>query len=114
MRRWVLAAVAATVLTPVAAQAASFPCERARTADERAICADRGLNDRDVEMAVLYRLTTSMVAMGARGTLQDEQTQWLAGRRRCGGSRACIRTSYDSRNARLHRVMDDIASRGPF
>ena len=32
------------------AQAASFNCDKAETADEKAICADRELNDEDVEM----------------------------------------------------------------
>jgi uncharacterized protein len=35
------------------AAAASFDCSKAETADEKAVCADRKLNDEDVAMAVL-------------------------------------------------------------
>jgi uncharacterized protein len=34
--------------------AASFNCKKAEAADEKAICADRELDDEDVEMSVLY------------------------------------------------------------
>jgi hypothetical protein len=37
------------------AGAASFDCAKAEAADEKAICADRQLNDEDVEMAGTWR-----------------------------------------------------------
>lgn len=96
------------------AAAASFDCARARTPDERAICADRGLNDRDVRLAVYYELARKVVAMGARGAIMDEQAAWLRERRRCGANRACLLISYDRRLAQLRRPIDSAISHGPF
>jgi uncharacterized protein len=53
--------------------AASFDCAKAETADEKAVCADRQLNDEDVEMSVLYSQLRPLLGMGARGDLDDEQ-----------------------------------------
>ncbi|MDB5454652.1 MAG: hypothetical protein JWP92_237, partial [Caulobacter sp.] len=64
-----------------AAQAASFDCDKARGPDERAVCADRSLNDKDVKMSVLYDINRHTLAMGGRGALQDAQQAWLRERR---------------------------------
>lgn len=50
--REVLMAIA--VLYPIAGYSASFDCQKATQADEKAICANRSLNDMDVEMATKY------------------------------------------------------------
>lgn len=105
-----LAALAAA--TP--ASAASFDCAKARTADEKAICADRGLNDRDVKLAVYYDIARKVVAMGGRGAIMDRQTVWLKQRRACGADRACIRDAYDRRLVELRRPIDNAISHGPF
>jgi uncharacterized protein len=96
------------------AEAASFNCARARTADERAICADRALNDQDVRMALLFDISRHLVAMGRRGQLEDEQTAWLRGRKACGANRQCLASAYRHRIARLQGVVDGVASHGPF
>ena len=102
--------------TPFAAraEAASFDCTRARAADERAICGNRALEDRDVKLSTMFALVPRLVGMGARGAIQDDQRAWLTQRSQCGGNIACIRASYDRRIATLQRQFDDIASRGPF
>ena len=46
------------------AGAASFDCRKARTADEKAICAERALNDKDVRMNELYGINRRTLAMG--------------------------------------------------
>ena len=109
----VLAALVAAVAASTA-QAASFECARARAADEKAICADRGLNDKDVTLAVSLKMTAHLMAMGGRGDLMDEQRAWLANRRRCGADRACLNKSYDARIAVVRTAFEAIASRGPF
>ena len=97
------------------AQAASFDCTRARAADERAICGNRGLEDKDVELATIFGLITRVVPMGSRGAIRDDQTAWLAQRARCGGSVACIRRAYDSRIAALRAVYQQrVVRNGPF
>jgi uncharacterized protein len=97
-----------------AAQAASFDCDRARAPDEKAICANLALNDKDVRMAVLYDINRKTLAMGGRGALEDQQRQWLRDRRNCGAQRACLNRSYDRRLSDLNRSMERIYSNGPF
>lgn len=104
-------------LTPVGAQAqaASFDCARARAPDERMICGIRRLEDRDVEMSVLYGLMRQVVPMGGRGALQDDQAAWLAGRRRCGADAGCIQRAYDRRIGQLRQMFQDrVVANGPF
>ena len=97
------------------ASAASFDCGRARAADERAICASRALNDRDVAMALLYGLDRKFLAMGGRGALIDQQSAWLRERRACGSDRACLMRVYDRRIGELRSVIDrQVVTRGPF
>jgi uncharacterized protein len=97
-----------------AANAASFDCDKARAPDEKAICADRALNDKDVRVSVLYDINRHTLAMGGRGALQDAQRQWLRDRRNCGSQRACLNRSYDRRLSDLNRSMERIYSNGPF
>ncbi len=112
--RSVSIAVSLLALSGGGAVAASFNCARARAADEKAICADRTLNDQDVRMALLFDISRHLVAMGRRGMLQDEQTDWLKGRRQCGANRQCLAAAYDHRIKRLQGVVDEVASQGPF
>jgi uncharacterized protein len=104
----------ALTLTAGVAQAASFDCDRARAPDERAICAYRPLNDKDVRMSVLYDINRHTLAMGGRGALEDAQRQWLRDRRGCGAQRACLTRAYDRRLSELERGMERIYRNGPF
>ena len=104
-------------ITPLAstAEAASFDCARARSADERAICGNRVLEDRDVELSVLYGLIVKLVPMGSRDAIRREQTQWLSQRGRCGADIPCLRRTYDRRIAALRATIDSrVVSAGPF
>lgn len=116
MRLRLFAAVlAAGVLSAGAASAASFNCARAATPDERAICADRALNDQDVRMALLYDIVRRLVPMGSRGAIMDEQARWLRLRRTCASSRPCLARSYATRIAQLNRVLETrVYPNGPF
>lgn len=96
------------------AQAASFDCAKAETADEKAICADRRLNDQDVEMAVLYTQLKPLLGMGARGDLDDEQVAWLKRRAACKDDRACLGSAYEDRLRQLRGGFEALAKRGPF
>lgn len=99
---------------PVAAQAASFDCGRARAPDEKAVCADRPLNDKDVRMSVLYEVNKRTLAMGGRGALMDAQQRWLRDRRSCAANRACLTRAYDRRLGELERGLERIYRNGPF
>ncbi|WP_051679958.1 lysozyme inhibitor LprI family protein [Pseudorhizobium marinum] len=80
------------------AAAASFDCEKEDlAADEQAICDNRVLNDADVKMVTTFDILAGLLAMGARGTMQDDQTAWLARRQACGADVACIQSAYDER-----------------
>ncbi|MEG3145524.1 lysozyme inhibitor LprI family protein [Sphingomonas sp. RT2P30] len=104
-------AIAGATLAPAAAQAASFDCARASAPDEKAICADRTLNDLDVKMTTLYDTDGHFMLMGARAALHDDQVAWLATRRACHADKVCLRKSYYARIAVLQRVIDDAARR---
>jgi uncharacterized protein len=108
----VLAAACAAVAPP--ASAASFDCRKARTADEKAICANRDLNDQDVRMDQLYNITRHLVPMGGRDAIMDQQYRWLKARRTCGANQACLARSYNQRIAELNTVMDRVYHQGPF
>lgn len=99
---------------PHRAHAASFDCGKAQTADEKAVCADRALNDQDVEMSVLYIQLKPLLGMGARGDMEDEQVAWLKRREACGGDRTCLSKAYEERLLQLRRGFEALAKRGPF
>jgi uncharacterized protein len=98
MRPPLALAVLAFMLSGWSAEAASFDCDaKELKPDEKVICANRALNDADVRMATTFELLSGLLAMGARGTLQDEQTAWLKKREECKADAACIKAAYDER-----------------
>lgn len=113
MKKLLLAAMLCVAFVP-SAEAASFDCNKARRADERAICNNRDLNDYDVQMATWLEVTTGLVAMGQRGSIRDDQRDWFIQRGRCGGNVPCLRQSYRKRIAELKATFAAIRSRGPF
>jgi uncharacterized protein len=108
------ATVASFILTASAAGAASFDCEKATAPDEKAICADRGLNDADVKMTTMLEMELRLVAMGERDTLRSTQKSWLGRRSTCKGDVSCLGAAYELRLKDLQKVFSDIVSRGPF
>lgn len=114
MRLSTLALVLAVTCLAGSASAASFDCRKARTADEKAICAERALNDKDVRMDVLYGINRRTLAMGGRGALMDQQRDWLQGRKACGANKACLNRAYDRRLADLEKSMERIYQQAPF
>ncbi|MDE1991897.1 MAG: hypothetical protein KGI75_05310 [Rhizobiaceae bacterium] len=102
--------LAATFAAPLGtAHAASFDCEaKSLQPDEKAICDNRVLNDADVKMVTTFDLLSGLLAMGSRGTLQDEQTAWLKKRQACGADTACIGAAYDARLKELDETYKKI------
>ena len=102
-----LALLAALVATPL--HAASYDCSLPHLApDERMICDDRVLNDLDVEMAVMFRMLTGLFGMGMRGSMQDDQRDWLSQRQSCGADRDCLEQAYRNRIGALQAIYDGI------
>ena len=97
-----------------AAEYAPLNCAKADAQAQKIICSDYGLGQQEARMATLYALATSLVAMGQRGNIQDEQRAFLKERDACGSNIDCIRNVYGSRIRQLNAVMADIIKRGPF
>ncbi len=89
-------------LTTLKAHAASFDCDaKELKPDEKAICDNRALNDADVKMVTTFDLLSGLMAMGARGDLQEAQAAWLKKRQSCNGDVACLKAAYEERLAQL-------------
>ncbi len=96
-------------LSSGAAQAASFDCDaKELKPDEKVICDNRMLNDADVKMTTTFDLLSGLLAMGSRGTLQDEQMAWLKKRQECRADAACIKAAYDERMKQLGETYKNI------
>lgn len=84
------------------AKSASFDCERKDlAADERVICDTRALNDADVKMATTFDILTSLLPMGNRDKLHEEQSAWLKKRQSCNADVECLRKAYSERMKQL-------------
>lgn len=104
-----LACTSGMLILTNGAHAASFDCEaKELKPDEKTICAERVLNDADVKMVTTFDLLSGLLAMGSRGTLQDEQTAWLKKRQECAADAACIKATYDERMKQLDETYKKI------
>jgi uncharacterized protein len=90
------------------AGAASFDCNRARTADEIAICKSPLLSGLDSEMGGLwYAYRQFPFLMGMSGARQDEADEFLQSRAKCVADEACLAKAY---RARIQTLRDNIKS----
>ena len=106
-----------TTLLPVFAFATDYApinCTKAASAAQRAVCHSYALGQAEARMATLYGIAMALVAMGQRGDIGDAQKQWLKTREACGANVACLTKAYGDRIGQLNKVIDDIASRGPY
>lgn len=97
-----------------AADYAPLDCKNASSDAERTICSSYELGQSEARIATLYELATSLIAMGQRGTIQDDQRSFLKRRDACGSNAGCIRSAYGVREKQLEAVMASIRQRGPF
>jgi uncharacterized protein YecT (DUF1311 family) len=80
--------------TPVA----SFDCQKAGTATEKAICSDIPLARLDRDLADAYAQALSWASDDAEKTrIRDAQRKWIGERDACGGDVACLTAAYDAR-----------------
>ncbi|AGT07668.1 lysozyme inhibitor LprI family protein [Paracoccus aminophilus] len=108
--RPILSALSLTLLlAPNPGAAASFNCTKTGLApDEKAICANRDLNDADVRMVTTLHLLAGLFAMGVRGNMMDDQASWLKQRQACKADVACIRDAYKRRQGQLDQIYNNI------
>ena len=104
----------ALAVSPISGFAASFDCSHAQEPDEKVICTSRQLSELDIEMSVRYQMLLGLVAMGTRGTMQDEQQAWINIRKKCRANQACLVAAYRHRIEMLNAEYARLASRGPF
>lgn len=97
-----------------AADYAPLNCHKARSPAEQTICSNYSLGQSEARMATLFAISTSLVAMGQRGDIQDAQRKWLASRDACGNDVGCLTKAYDQRIRALNDVIASIQSRGPY
>lgn len=69
------------VLSPAssAAQAASFDCTKAKTLQEKAICASPQLSAADEQMAAAYKNALAATPAGMVAGVRDDQRAWVSG-----------------------------------
>jgi uncharacterized protein len=108
-----IAMLAFSALTATNTDAASFDCEKAAAPDEKAICANRDLNDADVKMSTMFDMEVELIAMGARDALRGTQKVWLEKRSACKADVDCLKDVYDQRLSDLHKVFTDFISQSP-
>jgi uncharacterized protein len=97
-----------------AGEYAPLNCSKANSPGEQTICDSYSLGQSEARMATLFSVATSLVAMGQRGNIQDDQRKWLQSRDACGKSIPCLKKAYDQRIGELDKVIAGIASRGPY
>jgi uncharacterized protein len=118
MKQVLLTAIAASTIgmcgVAFGADYAPIDCAKATSAADRTICRNYALGQAEARMATLYGIDMSLVAMGQRGDIGDAQKQWLKTREACGANVGCLTRSYSDRIGQLNKVIDDIASHGPY
>lgn len=82
----------AVVAASASVAAASFPCEKAQSRVEKAICADTELSSLDEYLGRYYAAARAALGAGA-ACLTDDQRRWLRTRDTCTEP-ACLRKAY--------------------
>ena len=105
----------ALLIAANSAHAASFDCAKAKAPDEKAVCANRSLNDLDVTMGELFSLDKRLLPMGGRDALIGEQQAFLKRRKACGAKVGCLTELYQKRVDALRNIIETgVMTQGPF
>src|SRR4249920_1909427 len=90
------ALLVAAILAAAGAQAASFDCKKARSEDEKAICANPELSKLDEDLAAAFKATLGLMSGDTRriAIFRKAQTEWVKDRDRCGGTASCLKNEY--------------------
>jgi len=99
-RRW----IAFFLLASTTGFAASFDCAKAKTTQEKAICASPELSDLDDQMAAAYQALLKIAPLEYAAAVREDQRGWLNERAlKCGPKldeeklQACLKDEYKSR-----------------
>lgn len=95
--------VVLSLLWSAAAAAASFPCEKAQTRIEKAICADAEVSDLDEYLGRYYSAARDALQESAPCLVAD-QRQWLGSVRNACKDTACLKKAYLERLAELDAI----------
>lgn len=103
-----LLGVGLSSVTPVSA-GPSFPCDKAQSRVEKAICADAELSELDEHLGRYYAAARQAVA-GAAACLTADQRQWLRTvRDRCVDG-ACLKAAYLARLSELDGLQPGVTA----
>ena len=97
----------ALLASPPEAVAASYPCAKASTPVEKAICADPEASRLDERMAAAFKQAiehlggSSPDSNDIQAAAKADQRAWLAERNACGPDAGCLRKNYERRLAVL-------------
>jgi uncharacterized protein len=86
-----------------AGNAASLPCDRAKSPAERSICDGWWLQQLDRRMSRKFYALIQRVPKDWTFRLRHEQKDWVARRDACGANRFCLRWKYRQRIHELNR-----------
>lgn len=75
----------------------SFPCDKARSVAERAICASAALAGYDRSIAAAYQRALKLATGDDLTQLRHEQADWLKTRNACGSDAECLAKSMRNR-----------------
>jgi len=97
------------LLWSAAAAAASFPCEKAQSRIEKAICADAEVSQLD-EYLGRYYSAARLALRGSASCLAADQRQWLSSVRNACQDAACLKKAYLERLGELHAIQPGASS----
>ena len=101
-----------SVLMPCLAQAASFDCAKAGTAQENLVCTASNLSKADEDLASLYARQLAKLTPLNQGALKKSQRSWITFREKaCGLDAQCVATQYEARTDFLKKAVE---TRGPW
>ena len=108
MRRLLFLLMAA-VSAPV--MAASFPCDKAQSRVEKAICADAELSQLDEYLARYYGGARAGLGAGSGAAcLAADQRRWLSATRNACADASCLKNAYLERLGELHPLQPGATS----
>jgi uncharacterized protein len=91
------------------AAAASFPCEKAQSRIEKAICADAQVSELDEYLGRYYQAARDALRESAP-CLAADQRQWLSAVRNPCQDAACLKKAYLERLGELHAIQPAASS----
>jgi uncharacterized protein len=89
-------------------------CSIASAESDKTICNNYVLGQLEARTATLFDVVTSLVPMGQRGAIEDEQRAFIDRRAKCKSDADCLRVVYTARIDQLENALENIRQRGPF